>query len=668
MAIIHGTIAQGITLAHAGAYESPLTITNKGAVETAAASTDAILGPASGAPWTVVNDGTVAATGAFTLGSAEAEGILLYGGIVSNTGLIEGSSSGIYITGAAGTVTNSGTIHGLGDGFPGMELNDGGRVSNSGVVIGGIYVRHTPGTIINSGTVEIPTTATGVYLGDGGRFSNSGTIDSTGRGVDIDGGGTVVNATGGLIEAANNSAGVEFFAGTAGAVLVENHGTISASGNGVALHDGGKVVNSGQIYSQGNAYAAVFIEDASGSVVNSGRLQGAGAGVSLATTGSVVNEQGGFIDGVGANGHGIDLAEGGTVVNYGGVYGHEDGLSVSNAPGTLINSNDVSTGLAGSTGVYLQQGGLVVNEQGKYITGAKYGIVVHSGDATIVNAGKILGGSGVSVQFSYGGAGLVVVDPGAIFSGLVEGPGTAGILELAQGSGIGTLGGFGTSFVSFGTLAVDAKAVWALSGYADGYGIVNDGRIIVEKGQSLTLGPVGEDASDHGTIDLVKTGAVEMAGSVAAGQSLLFTETGGFLKLDDPAGFAALISGFKAGDTIDLVLTAADGKSFANHQLTITDGGNVVATLDFQGKFTTNDFTLSTDHNGGTDITIGPPKGTARVFARAGPHAFGDDPRGGAFEPFGRAAAGIAAATGPPDGQSPLPWAADPFHFWTIQD
>ena len=46
------------------------------------------------------------------------------GGWVANTGTIRGPSYGVYITGAAGTVTNSGTIQGTsGDG---IRFNNGG--------------------------------------------------------------------------------------------------------------------------------------------------------------------------------------------------------------------------------------------------------------------------------------------------------------------------------------------------------------------------------------------------------------------------------------------------------------------------------------------------------------------------------------------------------------
>src|SRR5689334_1888180 len=108
MATISSTITQGITLATAGSYASPLTITATGAVD--AATGNAIYGDSTQA-WTVVNRGTIAAA------SYGSEGIYLkHGGRVTNgagttsTALISGGFSGVDINGASGTVVNLGTI------------------------------------------------------------------------------------------------------------------------------------------------------------------------------------------------------------------------------------------------------------------------------------------------------------------------------------------------------------------------------------------------------------------------------------------------------------------------------------------------------------------------------------------------------------------------------
>src|SRR5262249_33107462 len=89
---------------------------------------------------------------------------LLAGGSVGNSGLIQAGthgipSYGVYIVGGAGTLTNSGTVIGLG----GVKFSFG-YVSNSntGLISGarlGVYIGS--GTIINAGTI------TGIIFGDG---------------------------------------------------------------------------------------------------------------------------------------------------------------------------------------------------------------------------------------------------------------------------------------------------------------------------------------------------------------------------------------------------------------------------------------------------------------------------------------------------------------------
>ncbi len=113
MATISTTISHGITLgtvASAGTYTSPLTITASGAVE--ASSSFAVF--ESTAATTIVNQGTI-------LGGTGYSGIFVAGEyIVDNVGLIEGYE-GVGI-GNASTVTNSGTIVGTGTDTGAVEI------------------------------------------------------------------------------------------------------------------------------------------------------------------------------------------------------------------------------------------------------------------------------------------------------------------------------------------------------------------------------------------------------------------------------------------------------------------------------------------------------------------------------------------------------------------
>src|SRR5207302_8794493 len=81
--------------------------------------------------------------------------------------------------------------------------------------------------------------------------------------------------------------------------------------------------------------------------------------------------------------------------------------------------------------------------------------------------GTISGASGTAVLFS-GGGNLLVVDPGAVFSGIVNGGTGSDRLELAAGASTGTLSGLGTSITNFTAIQFDIGAHWLLGGNTAG--------------------------------------------------------------------------------------------------------------------------------------------------------------------------------------------------------
>ena len=73
------------------------------------------------------------------------------------------------------------------------------------------------------------------------------------------------------------------------------------------------------------------------------------------------------------------------------------------------------------------------------------------------------------MKFAAGYANRLIADPGAVFTGNVEGGG--GVLELASAASAGTLSGFGTSITNFSTLQFDAGAAWTVSGIDSASGL-----------------------------------------------------------------------------------------------------------------------------------------------------------------------------------------------------
>jgi hypothetical protein len=93
---------------------------------------------------------------------------------------------------------------------------------------------------------------------------------------------------------------------------------------------------------------------------------------------------------------------------------------------------------------------------------------------------------------------------------------------------------------------------------------------------------------------------------------VIFTASTGTLALTAPGSFSAgPITGFAGNDVIDLVGTQATGLSYSGSSTTGTltvSGGGPIASLSFNGDYTTASFTAVSDGHGGTDI-IDPPAG-----------------------------------------------------------
>ena len=214
---------------------------------------------------TVVNDGTIEATGSY---SYNAEGKNYYvagvtlgaGGSVTNsvtvtangtaTGTITGYD-GVNISGAAGTIINQGVIIATGGSGTGVNLYAGGSVTNSGTIMAtgadggdGVYAKSGSGAsgasihISNSGLIEVTGGGRAVYLVSTGTVVNSGTIEATGgpggRGVVLQAGGSVTNEASGIIS--GYAFGVVINGSATSPATLVNAGTIeSVAGTAVSF-------------------------------------------------------------------------------------------------------------------------------------------------------------------------------------------------------------------------------------------------------------------------------------------------------------------------------------------------------------------------------------------------------------------------------------------------
>jgi hypothetical protein len=540
----------------------------------------------------VENAGLIAGLGSGTLDF----GIdLTGGGRVTNTAtgtITSPTRAGVYITGATGTVFNSGSVITTGGTKSALVLFSGGYVSNaSGAVVSaaagvGLYTTGAIATVVNAGKVQGGGTHPAVALEAAGVLSNAptGTISSAnGVGVYIRGStATVVNAgdilggaltsnpaivleNGGVVS--NQSTGTVSSGGSSGVFVPAGAGTVSnagqimghGTGRSVDFRAGGTVTNqSGGVVTAENANV-VFVGGGAGTVVNYGMLASSqNRSVVLNAGGSITNQSGGTISGSGSGAASYIAGGTGTVVNIGRIQTTSGGSAVRLAGGGAVTNQSAGT-IVNSifTAVYISGGAAYVTNAGM-ITGVANGVLVSGAAGVVINAGTISGSNGVAlnnggtvvnagylggsvnaVSFLSGFANRLVVDPGAVFSGAVTGGNTIGAasvttLELGSGASAGILTGLGAQFVNFGSVVFDTGATWFLSG--------------------------------------------------------------------NTAGLAGTIAGFAQGDTIEIGGISATGSSYSGGVLTLNEASGA-ATLNLPGGFTTSQFVVN-NVAAGVDVTL----------------------------------------------------------------
>jgi hypothetical protein len=450
---------------------------------------------------------------------------------VSNKGTITSNgaigTAGVYLQGPGSIVTNEGSISGSG----GIYLGDGGTVTNA--LNASIHSSGLPTpsaiAVVSGVNIEYAT----------GSVKNYGTITSEGYGVGLQDGGTVFNYASGSITGAEDAIFIERSYG-----VVDNYGRLNATfDDGVGFFSGGTLINEigGEVTclntTSGTGPSAVFFSRYSGTVQNDGIMRGTKAAAYLHMGGVVVN---------GANNASALLQ------------GDDFGVLLSNAPGsntteTVTNYGVITAGTApGSCGVYIAGNGGTVTNAG-VITGSTYSV-----DFAVTNA-----------------ANRLIVDPGAIFNGLVVGGG--GTLELAgttAGRFSAIIGPTG-DFEGFSALQVDAGATWTLS-----------------------------ESDSIPTVLL--NGSLEVFWSLQA--TAIVFGAGGKLIIDNASAFSSpLLENFVAGDVIDIHGIAAAGATISYDSsgvATIVNGAQT-AKLNFQpSTLGPGTFQLVSDGGTGLDVVL----------------------------------------------------------------
>ena len=198
------------------------------------------------------------------------------GGVFINAGTIDGATSAGIASGSGVTVSNlaGATIvgfHGI-TGFSGIIDNAGTIKSEAGGRGSGIDVRNA--TVTNSGTIAgVGPDTIGIEATTLNLTSNTGVITGEAAGISVESEATIVNSRGGRIFATNAS-GVAISSNASGRVQIDNAGEISAATIGIAA---GQVVLTNVAGGTVIAHTSAVLAGTSAVVDNAGIIAGDGS-------------------------------------------------------------------------------------------------------------------------------------------------------------------------------------------------------------------------------------------------------------------------------------------------------------------------------------------------------------------------------------------------------
>jgi hypothetical protein len=411
---------------------------------------------------------------------------------------------------------------------------------------------------------------------------------------------TLVNAG---IQGKPGASGINFgFVVTGNNDTLINNGTVYGQRVGVYVKGSGDSVTNAvgkQITATEPVQAGVNFYDYSGTITNYGTISGYANAVN------------------GAGGNAVQLRHGGIVTNFGTLL--NGGLLVRSALGTVINSG-VILGNSAYGGVYMNTGGQVTNLSGGLISangatasykGAPpYGVYINGGAGTVTNAGTINGSTGYAVELATGFRNQVIVDPGAVFIGTVDGGTSAdATLVLASAASAGTL--TTTNFTNFGTIDFDTGSKWTLVGSASALAGVITG---FSANDTIDLTGFTAVSATYAGGNLTLTNAIHTHTTLHFSGGPFNDATPGLTSnaegtvLTESLASAALIY----GETIDETGFVAATETVTAGVMTLENaGGSAVGSITVGTSLSTGDFTLATGGTiTGTDVIVDTVFGT----------------------------------------------------------
>ncbi len=363
--------------------------------------------------------GAVTINGTYTGGTNTTTDV--HGGIVNNGNMLftggNGSNSFLNLTGnttlsGTGTVTLAYTGSGAGAGIiqqnsGGLTLTNENTIQGTGVIgNGGLTVINSPG-----GVIDANTTGQTLTVNPGGGLTNTGGLLEASDGGILSLASSTIDNKNGTIEVNGSTSAVQFVNGATiqgGTLTTTGGGSLGVpGGNSITLDgstQGALTLSTGTMYTAGTNTTT----DVHGAIINNGNMEftgGNGSNSILNLTGSTTLSGTGTVTmaytGSGAGAAIIQQASGGltltneSIIQGAGVIGN-GGLTTINSPGGVIDAN-----VSGQT-LTLNGGGGTTNTGGTLE--ASDGGILDIAESTINNGGGTIevDGSTSAVQFVNG--------------------------------------------------------------------------------------------------------------------------------------------------------------------------------------------------------------------------------------------------------------------------
>ena len=473
----------------------------------------------------------------------------------------------------------------------GSTLDLSGIISYSTIEVQGTtvdtdLVLTNSATLNNFGTILLDGTDSRIYGSNGlaNALDNvNGTIEGAGQ-IGINSGSNnvaLINESAGTIDA-NSTQPLELLLGglPVGSPPASNEGLIEATDTGGLLIEQSTIDNiGGTILASGTGDSVVLVgADLAGGV--------------LTTTNGGLIETGAYPS-YGASSNTLDgsttpvtIASGSTIqVNYNGVLALDGTVEISaNSVIELTNAGDLDL-----NGAIANFGSIIVASGAN---GFVTGIHVSGGDTATLSGGGVIELTGPNA-FVLGTSNTPATLDNV--SNTIEGAGQIGTNSTAdQLALINEAGG-----------TIDANRTGGMTIALGGPTLSNLG--LIETGLAGAALTIDSPVSGTGTLQIGTGTEISLNSTVASGQTIDFIGSPDVLGISQALSMDGVIDGFGPQDRIYLpnvpFNSGADVLNYNNNTLAIENSGTTLASFDLPGTYVTNNFTLTSDTKGGSDLT-----------------------------------------------------------------